>query len=102
MAFNITKDVPLDKFGWEGCKLTFNSITYGEMKDWQAKVQQSGQDTKVANEIVDLLLTKFVSGTAMNDGKKVEVTKDDFEELPFEVILEASSKIAGSDVDPNS
>lgn len=102
MGFILKKEIALDKFGWAGCSLTMNSITYAELAKWQAKLGDAQNDVKTAMEIIDLLTDKFIAGTAIDDsGKKVELKKEDIENLPFDIVLEAAGQLAGGQQDPN-
>lgn len=99
--FKLTKKVDLSKFGWEGCVLEFDSPSYSEMTDWQGKVADT-KSTEAAVEIVDMVQSKFVKGNGIDEnGKRVEVTKENFSELPFEVVLECVTQISGGAQDPN-
>lgn len=102
MKFVLKKEIALDKFGWTGCKLVMNSITYAELAEWQGKLGDAQNDVKTAMEIIDLLTDKFISGTAMDEENKVvELTKKDIQNLPFDIVLEAAGQLAGGQQDPN-
>lgn len=100
--FTLTKKVDLSKFGWDDCVLEFNSPTYGEMSEWQKKAVKDTKNLEVADQITAMVKSKFIRGEGMDNGKKVEVTKDNFDELPFEIVLECITQISGGTTDPNS
>lgn len=102
-TFKSKRNFDMTPFGWTGCKFTFNALTWGEMKELekaQAKWQASKDNSKAADEIVDILKNKFVSGEALDDNdSKVPVTKDDFENIPFDVFLKLVTWVTSGEVD---
>lgn len=104
--FKSTRNFDMSQFGWEGCKFTFNALTWGEARDLdKARKQWSNgltdeETEKAANQIVDILKDKFVSGQAIDDkGTKVDVTKDEFENIPFDVFLKLVAWVTSGEVD---
>lgn len=99
--FKLVKTVDLAKFGWDDCSLEFNSPTFAEMKKYDRVVGNS-EATDAAIEIVEMVQSKFIKGTALNDkGEKVEVKKEDFANLPFDIVLHCITQISGGSQDPN-
>lgn len=99
--FTLTKKVDLSKFGWEDCVLEFNSPSYGEMTQWQKIAAKNSQDIDTATGITEMVKSKFIRGDGMDGDKKVAVTKENFDELPFAVVLDCITQISGGTPDPN-
>lgn len=103
MAFAIKKVVDLTEFGWEGCSLTFNSLSYEELLNLQGRfsnVDPSRTD-KAADEVLGILGSKFVSGTALDEkDQKVDVSKEDLGKFPFEIIERVTETLTRSNPDP--
>lgn len=105
MKFKSERTFDMSDFGWKDCKFVFEAITWGEQRKLdKARIKwQNPEDTdyeEAANEIVDILKNKFVRGEALDDkGEKVPVTKDDFEELPFDVFIKLIAWVTSGDVD---
>lgn len=105
MSFAIRKTIDLADFGWEGCSLVFKSLNYNELQVLQgkySKIDPSKAD-EAAREILNLLASKFVSGTALDENdKKVEISADQLGELPFEIVEKISEALTRSAPDPKS
>lgn len=103
--FKSERNFDMTQFGWKDCKFTFNALTWGEMRDLEKARQKwgSAKDNdveKAANEIVDIMKAKFVGGQALNDkDERVEVTVDQFEEVPFDVFLKLVAWLTSGEVD---
>jgi hypothetical protein len=101
MAYSIKKTVDLAQFGWEGCELVFNSLSYDELQRLQTKYRKPDpDDTKAVEEILEILKSKYVSGEGLSDGKKVDVHSADLGQLPFEIIQEVIVVLTGNNPDP--
>lgn len=101
-SFKAKRNFDMSSFGWTGCTFTFNALTWGEMRKLETaqKEWQTGDTEKAANEIVDLLKSKFVTGEALDDNdKKFTVTTDDFENIPFDVFLKLVKWVTAGEVD---
>lgn len=96
----------MSRFGWTDCKFTFQALTWGEMRtlekarqEWQAESDET-KIQKAAEQIVDIVKSKFVSGEALDEhDKKFQVTLDDFEEIPFDVFLKLVGWLISGEVD---
>lgn len=105
--FKSQRNFDMSSFGWADCKFTFNALTWGEMRNldkarrkWQAPDLSDDEVEKAANEIVDILKSKFVSGQAIDDkGEKIEVKQQDFENIPFDVFLKIVGWVTSGEVD---
>ena len=102
--FTLVKKVDLSKIGWEGCFLEFNAPSYGEMTTLQKQASKAKdtKDLEVADDITGMIKSKFIKGEGMDGDKKVQVTLENFDELPFEVVMECVLQISGGQPDPNS
>lgn len=104
--FKAERKFDMTPFGWPDCKFTFNALTWGEQRELdreRIKWQSSTDDKTVeeaANKIVDFLKAKFVSGQAINDkNEKVDVTTEDFENIPFDILLKLIAWVTSGEVD---
>lgn len=94
------------QFGWADCKFTFKALTFGQQRELDALRQkwQGSTDPKeverAANDIVDIMKRQFVRGQALNDeGNKIDVKADDFEEIPFDIFLKLIAWVTSGEVD---
>lgn len=104
--FKAERTFDMSAFGWKDCKFTFNALSWGEMKelDKQRRKWSSGisdeETEQAANKIVDILKGKFISGQAIDENdKKVDVSKDDFEQIPYDVFIKLVSWVTSGEVD---
>lgn len=104
--FKSERNFDMSSFGWPDCKFTFNALTWGEQRELdreRIKWQSSTEDKVIedaANKIVDFLKGKFISGEAIDDkGVKVEVKPEDFENIPFDVLLKLIAWVTSGEVD---
>lgn len=105
--FKSERNFDMSQFGWDGCMFTFNAITWGEQREldkarqrWLSGAADNKQTEEAANEIVDMLKSKFVKGYALdNQNQKVEVSKDEFENIPFDVLLKLIQWVTSGEVD---
>lgn len=96
----------MSQFGWTDCKFTFNALTWGEQREldrerikWQSSTKPEEVEA-AANKIVDFLKSKYVKGFALDDqGTKLEVKPDDFEQIPFDVLLKLIQWVTSGEVD---
>lgn len=102
-TFKSKRNFDMTPFGWPGCKFTFNALTWGEMRDLdkaRAKWATSTDNTKAANEIIDILKSKFVTGEALDENdNKFTVSLDDFENIPFDIFLKLIGWVTSGEVD---
>lgn len=92
--FKLTKKVPLDVFSdeWKDCYLEFSSFTMQDLKEKIPEIM--GLDEKDPNNVsvgidktIGILADHFISGKAIGgDGSLIDVTKEDLNELPAEVL----------------
>lgn len=103
--FKSERNFDMAQFGWTDCKFTFNALTWGEMRSLEKARQKWGsaedQDVeKAANEIVDIMKSKFIRGEALDDkNEKVPVTVEQFEEVPFDIFLKLVAWLTSGEVD---
>ena len=104
MAFTINQVVDLSQFGWDGCTITLQSLSYKEAQDLSAKYKGLDPNNDAAQaEVFDFIGTKFVSGTAKDDkGEIVNLKVTDLPDLPIEVFMELVKALSGSSTSPNS
>lgn len=104
--FKAHRTFKLDDFGWADCSITFQAVSWKEMRDletarhsWQNQTDEK-EIEKAANQIVDIMKTKFVSGQAIDEkDQKVDITLENFEELPFDIFLKLTGWITSGEVD---
>ncbi len=102
MSFTMEREIDLSKHGWDGCSLKFLDPSYKEITDWQKKIQTIDKnDPASETEVMDFVLSKFVSGNGMENGKKVPVTKDNFLELPGHIVMDIVYLFISGNVDSN-
>lgn len=88
--FKLVRRFKLDDYGkdWKGCYLEFEEFTVRETK---ALAKLEKKDDERLDFIQELLSDKFVEGKAFDGKKKVKVTKDQLEDLPFSIYKDASN-----------
>lgn len=105
MKFKSERTFDMSDFGWKDCKFVFEAVTWGEQRKmdksrlkWQSIKPEESEPA--ANEIVDILKEKFVRGEALDENnEKKTVSKDDFENLPFDVLLKLIAWVTSGEVD---
>ena len=98
MKIDITKKVDLSYLGdaWKECFLEFRLPSYADIKDFSVETTDNKEAmTKAMTTIKEL----FVAGKAISEGKVIEVTKDDLDDFPVEIIAKCVQVITGQ-VDP--
>lgn len=100
--FEVRKNIKLDFLGegWEDCKLVFSAITINEsraMAEFSGLGADSDEKTveKATNQLLDLLESKFIEGTAYDGKDAVKVKADDIGDLPTSVIPVIVGELAG-------
>lgn len=100
MALKIIKRISLEFLG-EGYKdsyLDFNSIPlkeYGELHARTKEIEKKNDDNASFDFIVDQVTSRFVGGKIKQGEEMVDVTKDNLEDLPGEVILKCLNNLVG-------
>ena len=92
MRFDITKKIPLEYEGWQDCYLEFFLPTFNDIKSLTGENQS---DEEKVQSGLDALKKMYKSGYAMSDGKRVEIAKDDVDNLPVEVLNKCLSVVSG-------
>lgn len=101
MGFTINKVIDLSKFGWDGCSVTFKSVSYEELTKFR-DLQTSDPKMEDADRVVTFLESKFVSGQAKNEtGKTVDLKATDIGQLPLEVFVHIEDQLIRTNPDPN-
>ena len=96
MKFDITKKVDLSYIdGWKECYLEFAMPSYGDIKDFTKK----GEDSEMVDKGIQKLEDLFRGGKGMSEGKQVDITKEDIKDLPMDIITKSIQAISG-EVDP--
>lgn len=100
--FVIKKTIDLAKFGWEGCSLIFQSLSYDELQELQKTYTNADpSDPNTTEGVMGFLKSKFVAGTAKDEkDKTIEVAKDDLGKFPYEIIEEVVNVLTGANPDP--
>lgn len=96
----INKKIGLEFLGeeYKDSYLVFQAITMNEIEEIQEKalVAQERQDPKEnLNFFKSVVAPRFVEGKIAQDGKLVEVTKDDLPNLPLEVFIDIAQELMG-------
>ena len=97
--FSITKRVDLSYIGddWKDCYIDMAMPSYAEAKV-DAKIE--GTDEEKGEKAIEKLGTLFRKGFAINEeGKKIEITKEDLFNFPIEVLTKCIQAITGQ-IDP--
>lgn len=103
--FKISKKMSLDFLGegWEDCYLILTPITAKEFQDKKlfdlADINRDNTDDvlKGMKKTIGIIKDHFVSGKGLGeDGEVVDIEKDDFEELPIDVLVEVLNFLSQS------
>ena len=96
MKFDITKKVDLSYLGedWKDCYLEFDLPSYGDLKDLS-----NGTDQEKVENGLQTIVGLYRGGFAISGGVKVEVKKDDLNDIPVEVLTKCFKAISG-ELDP--
>ena len=109
-VFKVVKKLSLSFFGkeWKEAYINYQAFTVRDIRDkfpQFTKMDTKNQDEVLGsiNHILGLLKDKFISGKGINDeGKLVDLTKDDLEELPSEVLSRSLSFLSQGVTAPSS
>lgn len=101
MTFQLIRSFKLDNIGWVGCEIKFKSVNYPDRKKFAKDV--AGKDTETIEKMtIQLLKDHLVGGHGLDEeNKKVEITKENFEELPGDVIDYLGNKLLLRGIDEN-
>lgn len=99
MKYLISKRFSLDFLGdeWKECFINFSSITIRDLKDNVSQFVNMDKNDKasVANGITEtlkILEDRFIKGNAIGeDGKVIDLKKEDLVDMPAEVLTKALS-----------
>lgn len=101
MGFKTTRKFDLSSYGWKGCYIEVEAITYKEMQDWNSQ-NLDKTDPAAAQKVFEYLSSKFVSGKALDEeANKVDLKKENLSELPFDIILGLSDWLFSGSIDQN-
>jgi len=89
--FDITKRIPLEYEGWTDCYLEFSLPSYGDLKD----LVNEGTDNEKVERGLQTIIGLYRGGFAMQEGKRVEVKKEDIKDMPVEVLTNCFKAISG-------
>ncbi len=98
MKFDVTKRLDLHYLGKEwkknDCFLEFEALTWEDMEGGFSDIGASDitdpdSVTAAMKTSSKLLIERFIKGRGMSGGKVVDITKDDFSQLPAEVSMRA-------------
>ena len=81
MEFDTLKTLDLSFLGWNDCELIFRSVTVKQSRVLQKTAQEDLLDVGMK-----LLADNFVNGKGMVKGERLDVKKENLEDLPLEVI----------------
>lgn len=106
MGFTVKKKLDLSYLGegWVGSTyLNFNGMTFAETREF-AKLNMDAEDPnseKNLEVVMNLLKSHFVDGRGFDGTNVVDITADDLENLPTDVVTKSIELLAGS-ADPKS
>lgn len=105
MAFPVEKKLELSYLGsgWDtGAYISFTALTFKEQEKLATLTgEDESSDNKPdpaqsAKEIKDILINHLVSGKAWNGSELVELTEDNIDDLPAEVVTRCIETIVGT------
>lgn len=101
MTFDIFRTLSLSYLGeeWKDCYLKFSYLTADEAKDFASlKIDKDdpSEVIKVLDKAIEVIKNKFVEGKAIRDGKIVELSKEDVNDLPVEILNKCVQLLVGS------
>jgi hypothetical protein len=106
MGFTVKKKLDLSYLGdgWtQGTHLTFSGMTFAETRDF-AKLNINTEDPNNEQNlevVMNLLKSHFVDGRGFDGTNVVDITADDLENLPTDVVTKSIELLAGN-ADPKS
>lgn len=103
MSIVVTKRLSLEFLGEEYKEgyLNLRSISLKEYSDLKGDIDKLEDDgDKALDYIKRLILDRFVSGSIPQGKETTEITKENIEDLPAEVFIEAMSVLSGK-ISPN-
>lgn len=91
--FTIKRKYSLQSLGdeWKDCYIDLNALTIRELNSDLSQLadlntQNRKEVSQATGKVLEIIKSHFISGTGVVDGKVVEITKDDLEDLPAEVL----------------
>lgn len=91
----LVKRVDLSDFGedWKECYVEIVAPTYKDVK----KITELGTDDqeKAINGGISVLKELFIKGTVNTEKGKTDITKDDIEDLPLEILTKCFKEMSG-------
>lgn len=83
--------------GWSGAYIIFSALTFKESRGFanQQFDEENPQNEANLNFVIELLQAHFIEGKAYNGNDLVDLSKDDLEELPVDVITQAVELLVG-------
>lgn len=97
MKFDFNKKLDLEYLGsdWKGCYLSFSPLSVREAKSLLGL--KDGDVASIVEKSVELLKEKFIEGKLLSGGVIVDVTKDDLEDLPVEIVKDSISLLSSDE-----
>jgi hypothetical protein len=111
MTFVVKKKISLAYLGegWEEAFVVFTPFAYSdnikllEFRKFASSLDKDSKTeeiTKMSNQMLDLILEKFIEGMGFDGEKLTPITKENFTELPNEVIERIVGQLKGDDLSP--
>src|SRR3990167_2737989 len=102
ISFDVFRKLDLSFLGetWKECFIEFRYITVAEAKSFSSFTLNKDDPKSVENALdtsIKILEDKFVSGKALQDGKLVDLKKEDLKDLPVEVLNRSIIILTGGD-----
>lgn len=99
MPFPVKKTLKLDFLGegWEGAYINFSGLTFKETRGFAAQKlnEQDAEDPENVEFVLSLLKDHFLDGKGFNGTDLSDLTADDIEDLPVDVIGKSVELLAG-------
>lgn len=97
MKVKLQKRVDLSEYGkeWEGCYLDFLSPSFKDIRPLLEVANEKNQEV-ATDKVFAVLKDLFVGGKVVADDGVKDITKDDLESLPIELVNKSVTVLAGN------
>lgn len=99
MAFPVRKELKLDFLGaeWAGAYIAYRALTFKETRGFSNLEldNENANSEQNMEAVLELLQGHFIEGKAYDGNQLVDLTVDDLENLPVDVIGKSVEALAG-------
>lgn len=111
MSFVVKKRIELNHLGegWEDAYLIFSPFTFDDnvnlialqkkLRDVAANNTDADDAQTASKEMMKILKEKLVEGKGFDGDKLIDVTKENFHEMPMEVIVDVIYRLQGEQLE---